>query len=178
MKKVLGQALVTREELETILTEVEYILNNRPLTYVDGSLDYDPLTPSDLLYGFKLCEMPFSLENMDEKVTFDTKILTRRQRYLLELKDKMWMRWKDEYLTSLRSFIQKNKSYRFPVPGEIVLIKGGTKRSTWVLGKIARLHPGVDGYTRSADVETHHGVVSRPIVHLYPLELNVERTEE
>ena len=41
LKKILGRALVDLETLQTVVTEVESILNDRPLTYVSSSLE-DP----------------------------------------------------------------------------------------------------------------------------------------
>ncbi|GFX93988.1 integrase catalytic domain-containing protein [Trichonephila clavipes] len=35
LRKILGKALLTFEELSTILSEVEVIINHRPLTYVE-----------------------------------------------------------------------------------------------------------------------------------------------
>ncbi|XP_035228186.1 uncharacterized protein LOC118200343 [Stegodyphus dumicola] len=47
LKKILGRALLTFEELSTILTELECVLNNRPLTYESNELgEPRPLTPS------------------------------------------------------------------------------------------------------------------------------------
>ena len=37
-KKTLGQAFILQEQLETIIVEVEAMLNNRPLTYVSSDL--------------------------------------------------------------------------------------------------------------------------------------------
>ncbi|XP_035206721.1 uncharacterized protein LOC118181656 [Stegodyphus dumicola] len=47
LKKILGRALLTFEELSTILIELECVLNNRPLTYESNELgEPRPLTPS------------------------------------------------------------------------------------------------------------------------------------
>ena len=43
-RKVLGKAQLSYEELLTILTEVEGILNSRPLTYVYSDITEEPLT--------------------------------------------------------------------------------------------------------------------------------------
>ncbi|CAB4002422.1 Hypothetical predicted protein [Paramuricea clavata] len=43
-------ACVTYEELETILTEIECVLNSRPLTYVFTKDLKEPLPPSHLLF--------------------------------------------------------------------------------------------------------------------------------
>ncbi|GBM24877.1 hypothetical protein AVEN_23420-1 [Araneus ventricosus] len=50
LRKTLGRALLTLEELSTILTEIESVINNRPITYDSGELD-EPraLTPSHFL---------------------------------------------------------------------------------------------------------------------------------
>ena len=49
LKKVLGSALLSWDELVTILTEVQRIVNDRPLTYVGDGDDIPPLTPNSLL---------------------------------------------------------------------------------------------------------------------------------
>ncbi|GFX51693.1 integrase catalytic domain-containing protein [Trichonephila clavipes] len=55
LRKILGKALLTFEELATILVEIEYIVNSTPLTYVkDDFSEPNPLTPLDFLqYGRK-----------------------------------------------------------------------------------------------------------------------------
>ena len=51
LKKTLGKAFVTFEELQTILCEIEVAVNNRPLAYVsEDDLD-EALTPFNLWYG-------------------------------------------------------------------------------------------------------------------------------
>lgn len=51
--KVIGRTTLSYDELNTLLTEIEGVLNARPLTYVYDdreSISY-PLTPSSLIYG-------------------------------------------------------------------------------------------------------------------------------
>ena len=53
LKKVVGRASLSFEEMRTVLIEIEATLNNRPLTYVyddEQGISY-PLTPSLLIYG-------------------------------------------------------------------------------------------------------------------------------
>ena len=49
LKKVLGNAKLRYEELESVLIETEGVLNSRPLTYVYNELTETPLTPSHLV---------------------------------------------------------------------------------------------------------------------------------
>jgi hypothetical protein len=52
IKKVLGSAYVTYDTLQTIVTEVESVMNDRQLTYVTSeSTEPEPITPAHLLYG-------------------------------------------------------------------------------------------------------------------------------
>ena len=52
LKKVLGWTHATLESLQTIVVEVEAVLNNRPLTHTSSEVtDAVPIIPSHLLYG-------------------------------------------------------------------------------------------------------------------------------
>ena len=52
LKKVLGRSRVTLPVLQTLVVEVEAILNDRPLTHVSPDFDDSvPLTPAHLLHG-------------------------------------------------------------------------------------------------------------------------------
>ena len=54
IKKTVGKEQLTFSELQTILYEVENILNNRPMCAVYDEEFEDILTPNHLLYGRKL----------------------------------------------------------------------------------------------------------------------------
>jgi len=52
LKKVLGRRHITLVTLETLITEIEAALNNRPLTFVPSEQgELEPLTPAHLLHG-------------------------------------------------------------------------------------------------------------------------------
>ena len=56
MTKEVGKAFLSYNELETILVEIENIINSRPLTYILGDNEGAsyPLTPSQLVNGRNL----------------------------------------------------------------------------------------------------------------------------
>ncbi|XP_070576394.1 uncharacterized protein [Ptychodera flava] len=67
IKKTLGRAYVTYDELNTLLTEVEAMLNDRPITYVSADVrDNIPLTPAHLLHGRPLTTLPYLSVDDDE----------------------------------------------------------------------------------------------------------------
>jgi len=67
IEKVLGRAAVNLCTLQTIVVEVEVILNNRPLTYVSLDIkDEEALSPAHLLYGRRIMSLPHPLLERDE----------------------------------------------------------------------------------------------------------------
>ena len=183
LKKIVGNACLTLEELETILIEIESVVNSRPLTFVNSDFDEEPITPSSLVIGRRLLTLPrieHDLEIDDSKIS-----LTQRQLYLKTLLKHFWSRWSREYLLNLREF-HKNKAkspLRVIKNGDVVVILNDKiKRQNWKLGKIVNVYRGSDQIIRAADVKTvdQSGkpiVLKRSIVHLFPLEVNEESNE-
>ncbi|KAK3753065.1 hypothetical protein QZH41_005503 [Actinostola sp. cb2023] len=58
LRKVLGNARLTFDELLTIIVEIEGTLNARPLTYEYEELEEEVLTPSHLIYGRRITSIP------------------------------------------------------------------------------------------------------------------------
>jgi len=105
LKKTLGRTHATLESLQTIVVEVEAILNNHPLTHCSTDIkDMDLITPSHLLYGRSIISLPYQ-EVQDDQIddpTYgnDTDIRKRAKTQALLFKH-FWTRWQREYLTSL-----------------------------------------------------------------------------
>ena len=58
LKKVLGRFHISLPVLQTMVVEIEAVLNNRPLTYTSSDVDNpQPLTPAYLLYGRKIARL-------------------------------------------------------------------------------------------------------------------------
>ena len=58
LKKSIGQECLTYNELLTVVTEVEAVLNSRPVSYVSSEDTEKPLTPSHLLVGYRVLSPP------------------------------------------------------------------------------------------------------------------------
>ena len=58
LKKSNGRNCLSYDELLTLFTEVEAVLNSRPLTYISSEDVEEPLTPSHLLIGYRILTLP------------------------------------------------------------------------------------------------------------------------
>ena len=94
LRKVLGKALLTFTELNTLLVKIEGVINSRPLTAVsDDHRDPSPITPAHLAIGRPLNQLPeVSQENTEES----SKRIMERYLYLQRLFNHYWKCWKQE----------------------------------------------------------------------------------
>ena len=67
LRKTIGNARLTYDELITSVTEVEMILNSRPLSYVSSEDIEEPLTPSHLLVGYRVLSLPDPMTSADDE---------------------------------------------------------------------------------------------------------------
>ena len=110
--KLIGRAFLSYEELATILTEIESVINSRPLTYTyddsDG-ISY-PLTPSQLINGWNLSNVP---NNAYFEIINTYEGLSRRANYNRKLLSPFTNRWKKEYLLNLLEKYRLRKDSMF-----------------------------------------------------------------
>jgi hypothetical protein len=169
---------VSLEVLQTLITEVECIINDRPLTYVASDpLDVDPLSPSHLLYGRRVTSLTIPEDRptlvRDDPSHESVKRLANFKSITLQ---HFWTRWKKEYLTSLREYHKlHNCNQDTPIIGDVVLIQDdSTNRTKWPLAVIQYLITSGDGLVRAVRVRTSNGVTIRPISKLYRMETCIE----
>ena len=149
LRKVAGRARLSYEELLTILCEIEAVINSRPLSYVStGDLE-EPLTPSHLMFGWRLLSLPDNLLHEQEDSDYYTtpEVLTRRMKFLHRILDRFWRRWREEYLLELRNqhSLYVKKTGREIAVGDVVVVHSDSeRRGFWRLGLVEQLIKGND----------------------------------
>ena len=108
LRKVLGRALLTYEELETVLIEAEGVINDRPITYIDTDSTEEPLTPNHLIFGRRLLAMNQNI--VEPNAQAEIQDFKGRVLYRQKIIRDFQARWKSEYLLTLRCLPNSSKS--------------------------------------------------------------------
>ena len=190
LKKVVGEAYLSYVEFNTILLEIESLINARPILWdYDDPNEPGPIAPSDLLHGRTFQQFPPMQEiKIDGK---QPQMCTGRLRYLEKLKTYWWNRWQYEYLKELQEVHTRRKvsnNEKAASPGDVVLVMNkNVPRGEWKLGTIKEVKPGSDNIIRTAKVEVMSRgpgrgnkahiktILNRSPTHLVPLEINTEK---
>ena len=77
--------------MNTAIIEVEMILNSRPISYVSTEDQEEPLTPSHLMVGRRLLNLPdnlcYNYIDQDYSPHITQEMITRRMRHLSSILD-------------------------------------------------------------------------------------------
>ena len=131
-------SILNDESFRTLLTEIEAIVNSRPLTAEVLSDSNSPLPLS-----------PINLLTMKSKVIMpppgcfqQADVYSRRHwRRVQHLANEFWSRWRKEYLMSLQARTKNCKKSRNFQLGDIVLLKDSESfRNDWPMGRIVDVH--------------------------------------
>nr|CAH7760723.1 unnamed protein product [Callosobruchus chinensis] len=162
LTRVLREAYLNYEQLYTVLSQIEAILNSRPLTSLSSDpRDLLPLTPSHFLIGDLLMAVP---EPSIPETPFNRLRLYQRMQQLVS---HFWKRWSEEYITSLQGRTKWQSDSPTPIKvGSLVLLKEPTLPQHWRLGRVVELHPGKDNILRVVSVYTRNGIVKRSVLKL------------
>lgn len=163
LHRVLKEAYLNYEEMNTLLVQIEAILNSRPLCQqTDDPCDYQALSPAHFLIGRELTAVA--------EPSYDGLRENTLSRYQLVQKHKQafWRRWSNDYITEQQ---RRGKWNRSPSPikdGMLVILKeDNTPPQTWRLGRIIRTYPGSDGVVRVVTIRTSSGATfDRPTTQI------------
>ncbi|GFW51849.1 integrase catalytic domain-containing protein [Trichonephila clavipes] len=158
-KREAGISRFTYEEFLTIMTQIEGILNSRPLTPLSTDIDdLSVLTSAHFLIG-----RPITSISEPNIIRIKTNRLNIYQR-LTKIVQSIWKRWRNNYLSNL----QQRSKWKFEKDnvrvGDLVLIKEDNLAvNKWLMGRLIEVFPGKDNRIRVVTIQTQYGVVKRPI---------------
>jgi len=168
LKRVIGQSLLTFEELATVLIQIEACLNSRPICQMSSTpMDLQPLTPGHFLIGGLITGVP--------DVDLSDVPVNRLDRWQLvqKITQDFWRRWSREYLTSLQGRVKWKTEKPNLTINDIVLIQdNNTPPLKWKLGRVIETHTGADDRVRVVTLRTASGICKRPINKLCKLPTN------
>lgn len=166
--RVVGDQVLTFEELTTLFVQIEALLNSRPLYPIST----DPNDLSCLTPGHFLTLEPLTAVPEEDLSSINIKRLPRWQ-MLQAFQQRFWSRWKTEYLNSLTQRAKWTTSSKPLSIGSMVIIKDDNRAPLqWTLARVVDLQYGGDGIARSATVRTaNNHTINRPLVKLCPLPL-------
>ncbi|XP_043285556.1 uncharacterized protein [Venturia canescens] len=162
LRRTIGDASLTFEEFTTLLTQIEGILNSRPLEPLsDDPDDYSVLTPGHFLIGDTLTSIPEpSLRDVPQGR------LTRWQ-WLQERVQYYWEHWSSGYLQRQQAISKwHHPSHDIRVGSMVLLMNENTSPTKWPRARVTQLHPGKDGLTRVVTLKTATTTLTRPITKL------------
>ncbi|KAI1714400.1 hypothetical protein DdX_08495 [Ditylenchus destructor] len=180
-----GKNVLTFDELQTFVSEVEASMNHRPLTYVttdaEGIL---PLRPIDFIQpkALVLLEGPLLDDPKDTEyrpVTFSRDRAIEAWKATLAYQAKFWERWSDEYLQMLRERSQwthrapRLENSTSPKVGEVVLLHDNLRpKNLWKMGRIAEVFETPNGIRTAKVFMGKDSTLTRPVNKLYSLEVS------
>ena len=164
LRRVMGNSILTYEEMTTILCQIEQALNNRPLMALTNNPDdIFALTPSMLVNGIRLDAIPQPcLQKMD--------VLghpAKRFRALQQLLSQLWKRWASEYVASLQPRGKwRQERTNFSVDDVVLMTDDGIPLLQWSIGRVMHFKLGHDGLARVALVRTSRDELTRHVSKL------------
>ena len=177
----IGRSSLRYDELNTVLVEIESIVNARPITYVeDGeeNLTYS-LTPSHLINGRRISTL--NAQHHDIVSTYQT--LTKKHKLQRRLLCQFTNIWRKQYLLQLREnhtlkSRRQGKHCNIVVDDMVILKDEPTKRAFWKLARVKDLITGRDQQVRAAVIKLPDSsrFLRRSVTQLIPLELQTSDT--
>lgn len=171
LSRTIGETKLTYEEASTLLTQIEAILNSRPLEFLsDDPTDLLTLTPGHFLIGAPL-------QALSEPCF--TELSTTRfseWQFIQQRVQQFWKQWSTQYLQRQQSISKWYHTNNKIQTGSLVLISDErTPSGRWPLARVTELLPGSDQLTRVVKVKTATTTLNRPLSKLIILPVNTNQ---
>lgn len=159
MNSVVREQTLDDEGLNTLMCEIEYMINDRPITKnTDHHSDLEPLTPNHLLLMKRKPNLPPGVFDKDDIYH------RRRWRQVQYMANLFWHRWVREYLPLLQERQKWHEIKRNLQIGDVVLIvDSNSPRNSWPMGIICETIPDCNGLVRQVKVKTATNILIRPV---------------
>lgn len=167
LRRMLGRACLSYEEMVTMLCDCEAIVNARPITYLsDAAAEFAPLTPAMFIQDLREVGVPdFDIVERGR--------LQKRFRYRQKIRDALRQRFRSEYLGALSHRVGRQRKTREIRVGDVVLIGDDrSKRVDWPMARVKERIMGKGESCRVLRLTTSTGELVRPVQRVYPLELS------
>ncbi|XP_067650866.1 uncharacterized protein [Haliotis asinina] len=158
LQVVVGQQLLSWDEMSTVFAEVECLVNSRPLTRMSSDPnDLQPITPNNFVLGRASTEIP---QGPFQEMTN----LQKRFKFVQCLVQQVWKRFLREYVPTLMKRVKwQTKGRQLQVGDMVLLVDINSPRGKWDLARILEVFPGKDGIVRNVKVKTSSGVYQRSV---------------
>lgn len=168
LKRIVTNVTLTFEELYTVISEIEAVLNSRPLLPVNSDpSNNNYLTPGHFIIGTAMTGYP--------EPDYSNVPIHRLKFWNIcsKLKQDFWKSWSRDYLTQLQSRPKWRQAYPNLKEGDLVVVKtDNTPPMTWPVARIIKTFPGPDGRVRVAEIKIGNKTSVRSFRKLCPLPLN------
>lgn len=157
---------LTYEKLNTLMIEIEAMLNSRPITpMTNDATDFEALTPGHFLIGHPLTTLP------DPDAKHRSLTLHDSWMVISESKKLFFKRFAEEYLTTLqRNYLKVNDKRNIKEETLVLLKEECLPGFNWKRARVTKAIKGNDGLVRVVELRTPSGgITSRAINKICPL---------
>ncbi|XP_049868002.1 uncharacterized protein LOC126368160 isoform X1 [Pectinophora gossypiella] len=154
LKRTIEKDILTYEQLNTVLSQIEAILNSRPIMPISSSdiADFSYLTPGHFLVGGPLVSYPEPdiTEVPANRLKFWTLVENMKQCF--------WKAWHKQYLNILQSRPKWRDSLPNITVGSLVIMREPNSAPLyWSMARVTQIFPGGDGKVRALELKTSNG---------------------